>query len=693
MLEAAIDESRAAGRVVLVLGEAGIGKTALVASVSGEFESRTVLWGACDPLITPRPMGPLHDVARQLGGPMAAAMAGSGSREAVLAAALDELAAGAVLVVDDLHWADDATLDLVALLGRRLARARGCVILTCRSDALSERLEVQRVLAALPRECVRRVEPRSLSEAAVALLARRAGRHPSDLHAISGGNPFFVTEALAVPEAGGVPASVRDAVALRVAAIGRQAHAVLELAAVVPGATELWLLSETIAADTAAIDECIVAGLLHLGDGTLAFRHDLARRAVEAGIPPARRRQLDRLVLHVLEDVGESDPARLVHHARHGGDTWAIRRLAPAAARAASAAGGHRQALEHWEAALAAQDDAQLPGCAEALAGVAIEAYMCGRLERALEARRALLEIHEAAGDARGVGDDLRWLSRILWWSGKGTEAADVGDRAIAVLERFPESRELAMALSGQSQLAMLAERNEEAIALGTRAVRLARRIDDRETVAHALTNVGTALVGGPDTEQGRALLEEAFELAIDAGQDDHAARALVNLATATLVRLRDDVRVAGDVDRALSFARERELDGYVQYLLGVRANLRLLTGEWPAAEADAHASIALGDQPGVSLCPALIALGRLRARRGEPAAGATLDEAWRMAVESQELQRLGPAAAARAEHAWLDGDLARTAAAAREAYALAAERGDAWGRAELAHWLWRAGG
>ncbi|MEA2270057.1 MAG: hypothetical protein QOC64_2667 [Solirubrobacteraceae bacterium] len=692
VLEAAIEESRAAGRVVVVVGEAGIGKTALVASVCEALDSRRVLWGACDPLITPRPMGPLRDVARQVGGSMLAAIEGPGSREGVLAAALDELAASSALVVEDLHWADDATLDLVALLGRRLARSRGCLILTCRSEALSERPELRRVLGAVPRECLRRIEPKALSEVAVAVLARRAGRDPSDLHAVTGGNPFFVTEVLAAPAGDGVPASVRDAVAMRVAVVGGQARAVIELAAVVPGPTELWLFEETVGAGAAAIDECIEAGLLRLRGQAVAFRHDLARRAVADGISPIRRRELDRLVLSALEAAGDSDPARLAHHARGAGDADAIRRLAPAAAQAASAAGGHREALEHWEAALTAEDGADPPGRARALEGVAIEAYLCGRPERALEARRALLEIHEAAGDARCVGDDLRWLSRILWWAGRGTEAAAVGDRSIAVLEAFPDSRELAMALSGRSQLAMLAERHEEAIALGTRAVRLARRIDDRETVAHALTNVGTTLLGRSEHERGRALLEEAFTLADEAGQDDHAARALVNLATSTLVRRRDDARVGDDVDRALRFARERELDGYVQYLLGARANLRLLRGEWRAAEADARSALELGERPGVSQCPALVALGRLQARRGESEAGATLDEAWRRAVMSQELQRLAPAAAARAEHAWLDGDLPGTAAAARPAYELATAHDDVWARGELAYWLWRAG-
>ena len=180
--------------------------------------------------------------------------------------------------------------------------------------------------------------------------------------------------------------------------------------------------------------------------------------------------------------------------------------------------------------------------------------------------------------------------------------------------------------------------------------------------------------------------------LATGVGEDDHAARALVNLATSTLTRHRGDPRVDADVERALRFAQERELDGYVQYMLGIRANLRVRRGEWRAAEADACASLGLGEQFGVSQCPALIVLGRLRARRGDSSAGETLEEAWERAAATRELQRLAPAAVARAEHAWLDGDLERTVAIAKPAYDLAALRGDAWARAELAFWLWRGG-
>ena len=493
---------------------------------------------------------------------------------------------------------------------------------------------------------------------------------------------------LAAAAGAGVPASVRDAVALRLAAIGPEAREVAELAAVVPGPAELRLVEAATGAGAAAIDECVVAGLLQLHGAALGFRHDLARRAVEDGLSPLRRRELNRLVLGTLEAAGEPDPARLVHHARHAGDAAAIRRLAPQAARAAAAEGGHRQALEHWEAALEAAGGAD----PEALEGVSVEAYHCARMDRALEARRALLELHAAAGDGLRAGDDERWLSRILWWAGDATPAAEAADRAIARLEAFPNSRELAMALSARSQLAMLAQRHEEAIELGTRAERLARRIGDRETVTHALTNVGTTLVQQGD-ERGPPMLEEAFALASEDGHDDHAARALVNFATAAVTRRRGDPRIPEYVERALAL-RPRARAGRLRPVpaRGARHAAALSRRVAARPRRTRSASLAYGEDTGVSLCPALIVIGRLRARRGDRDADAALDDAWRRAVATGELQRLGPAAAARAEHAWLEGDLARVAEVARPAYELAAARGDAWARAELAHWLWRAG-
>ena len=686
-LSAALDEARRDGRAVLVVGESGIGKTRLLRSVLDAADV-PVLWGACDPLTTPRPLGPLRDIARQAGGALARAV-DAGSREELLAALLARLDdPPSVLVVEDVHWIDEATLDVLALVGRRLAGQRGALVISGWPEALGPRADVRRVLAGFPRDVLRIIEPAPLSRDAVCALAAARDRDGIEMYASTGGNPFFVTEALAAAPGEAVPTTVRAAVAARHAGLPARARDVLDVVSVVPGPTPLGLLEAVTASAVDGLDTCLQAEVLVVrGEGAVAFRHELACQANARALGLLRRRELEAQVLAALEAAGDAEPARLVHHAQGAGDPAAIRRHAPAAARAAAAVAGHRDALAHWEAALQA-------GCgAEALEGVATEAYLCGRAERSLEARRAQLEDAEAGGDALALGACLRKLSRAYWWAGRTEDAVVAADRAVAVLSALAPGRELAAALSGRSQLAMLAEQAEDAIALGDRAAALAREHDDEETLVHALANVGTALVLRGDHERGRVMLLEAHDRAAAAGLDDHAGRAIVNLATATLDARREDPRAGAQVEAALAFCRARELDGYTRYLLGVRAGLRIWRGDLAGARADADAAAAFGERPdGVAATPDVVARGRLRALCGEPGAGPALDTVWRRALQTTELQRLVPAAAARAELAWLEDDRAAVAAAVADTYARARGGGQPWYTGQLALWLWRAG-
>jgi DNA-binding CsgD family transcriptional regulator len=692
-LEGALAQARAgAGRIVLVAGEAGVGKTALTERVArAAGADARFLWGACDPLLTPRALGPIHDIARQAGGALTEALTADAPREAVFAALLDELDArpATVLVVEDLHWADEATLDALVVVGRRIARTTGTLLLTYRSDEIELHAEARAVLSALPTDAVRRIDLAPLSPRAVEELARRAGQPAEGLHAATGGNAFFVTEVLAAA-APGIPASVREVVGARLARLSPSARAVVEIASVVPTRAEPWLLRGALEADPGALDECVATGLLAIAGDSVAFRHDLARGAVESGLSPSRRRELHLEVLAALGGRPSVDPARLSHHARRAGDAEAILRHAPAAARAASALGAHRQAFEQAEAALDAATELGADR-AELLELLSEEAYLYGQSDRALAARREALAIHDAAGRRVDVGESLRWLCRLYWWSGDGVAAERAGRRAIEVLEPLGPSAQLAMAYSSLAQLHMLAWRHDEAVELGSRAIALAREVGDDEALSHALNNVGTAWLNNGERAQGRAMLKEAFARAADAGFHDHAARALVNLAYVAAAA--DGAHEAEPlVARALAYAREHELGGYAQYLLGMRAMLRLLRGDWPGAEADAQASLERGKYPGISLCPALVALGTLQSRRGDPGARATLDDAWARAQASGELQRLAPAAAARLEHAWLDGSEPPDLDPAREVYARALETADPFTLGELAFRLWLAG-
>ncbi|KAB1914482.1 AAA family ATPase [Micromonospora noduli] len=682
------------GAIALVTGEAGAGKSALVGAFAATTRAR-VLWGSCDPLLTPRALGPLHDVARQVGGVVADRLAAlhavteAERRGAVFDALLDELTGPrpgrrTVMVVEDAHWADGATLDLIAYLGRRLARHPALLVLTVRDDELGAEHPLHAVLAGLPRPLVRRVPLPALSTDAVAALARTAGRSLNGLYQATGGNPLLVTEVLAATGPG-VPPTVRDLVLARLAALPPPAREVAALVSVVPSRAEPYLLDDR---PPAAVQECLDRGMLVSVGNAVAFRHELLGRAVRESLSPVRRVALHAAVLARLTPRADVDAARLVHHAHHADDSEAVLRWAPVAAERASRAGAHLQAADHLAVVLPHAAGLPAPRHAELLEAYATAAYLAGLAAQALAARREALALREADGDPLRIGENLRWVSRLCWWTGDSPAARAAGTRAVQVLESAPPGRQLAMAYSNMSQLLMLADENRRSIDWGNRARELARRLGDVETEAHALVNVGSARLQGGDVA-GIIELERGHTLAAAHHLDDHAARALVNLATLT-VEWHRVTPAAEALDRALRFTTSRDLDGYTRHLLGYRARLRLATGDWAGARSDAEQALAGAAQPGGSLVPALAALGRLSARRDEPTTH--LDTAARWAAQSRELQFVVPVAAALAERHWLAGEPGPAVAELRRAYRLAIEACQPWFAGELAYWLWRIG-
>jgi DNA-binding CsgD family transcriptional regulator/tetratricopeptide (TPR) repeat protein len=684
--------TRQHGRVVLVTGEAGIGKSALVNRFRQQRSAEAAfLVGACDPLLTPRALGPLHDMARDLSGPLPALLA-AGRREDVFTALLDELARSPrrrVVLVEDAHWADEATLDLLVFLGRRLERLPVLLVVTYRDDELGVDHPLRAVVGRLPTGVVRRLRLEPLSEAAVAQLARRAGRPAAGLRTLTGGNPLLVNEVLAAGDTG-VPLTVQDLVLARVAGLPAPAREVVRLVSVVPTRVEPWLLEAAGRPATAAVDPGVAAGLLETGAAGIEFRHELLRRAVEGSLPVLVRRELNRRVLAALIAAGGVDLARLVHHARESGDIGALLRYGPEAARQAAAVAAHREAVGHYRAVLEHAGRLDDRTRADLLDGCSVEAYLSGLAGEAVAARRAAVALRESAGDGERLGAGLRWLSRLHWWDGNRRDAEEAAARAVAVLETLPPGHELAMAYSNQAQLDMLAGRRAAALRWAGQALDLARRLDDRETVSHALTNIGSARLHADDPG-GRADLDEAFRVAVAAGLPDHAARAVGNLATiSSEVRLHGHVRE--DLDRALAYVREHELTGWVQHLLGHRARLRLDEGDWTGTERDAAEALAVQVSGGGRVVDALVPLGLVQARRGAAGAEATLREAAERAFATSELQWTAPVAAARAEHAWLHADDARAAAEAGRVFDQALAEEHPWFGGELACWSRMAG-
>ena len=265
------------GRAALIAGEAGVGKTSLLKALAARHRDVNLWWGGCDALQTPHPLAPFHDIARSADVRFGALLNADGNRAALFDAVLVELQQSrrpTLVIIEDAHWADDATLDLVKFVGRRVDRAACLLVISYRDDEVHPTHKLRRVLGELPPDLLTRLDLAPLSPAAVDLLARRALRSPAGLHAVTRGNPFFVTELLR-HGVDGVPRSVQDLVLARLSRLSARAREVIALCAVVPGHIERWLVDELLGVDAELIEECLNSGLLIADASTLSFRHEL----------------------------------------------------------------------------------------------------------------------------------------------------------------------------------------------------------------------------------------------------------------------------------------------------------------------------------------------------------------------------------------------------------------------------------
>src|SRR5215203_2669458 len=592
------------GRLVLVGGEAGVGKTTLVEAFCRQVGgTAALLRTSCDALSTPGPLGPVRDLAPALGIHIDPHPLEGDARDRLFREVLSVLAARSgptIIVGEDAHWADGATLELLRFLGRRIGGIPVLFIVTYRDDEIGTDHPLRLVLGDLATAPdVHRLNVRPLSEEAVQRLVAGSGRDAATLHRLTGGNPFFVTEALAT-DGETVPATVGDAV--------------------------------------------------------------LAREAILAAIAPLRRRLLHARVLTALREApdAERDLARLAHHAEAAGDRGAVLELAIAAAEQAAALNAHREAAAQYARALRFADGLPAAERARLLEGHSLSCYLSDHGEEATTSRQAALEILRTLGDPLKEGESLRWLSHLYLL---GADAAEAATAALEVLEPLGPGPELAMAYSNLAQLRMLDHDLEGTLLWGNRAIALAEELGETETLIHALANIGAARHYAGD-DQGHEALERSLQLALDHGYLDHACRALLVLAWTTLLAMRleeADRRLA----TAIAFAIEHDLDNYHWYLLAGRAMLRARQGAWDAAEEEICHLLQL---PALSPLTRLVALttwGQLSARWGSPEATAAFDEALVLAERTGHLSRLGPVRAARAEAALLGGDGMRARAEA----------------------------
>jgi DNA-binding CsgD family transcriptional regulator/tetratricopeptide (TPR) repeat protein len=635
------------GGVVLVEGEPGIGKTSLVTSFTRNLSlaGARVLWGGCDDLSIPRPFAPLQDLTGAVSSALAAELRGESRPAEVRRLLLTELSGPepVAMVLEDLHWADAATLDLVTVVGRRIDSLPALLVLTYRGGEVAAGHPLWRTLGALSGGGSRQLTLAPLSREAVRALV---GAEGDRVFALTGGNPFFVTE-LASAALQAPPPSVSNAVLGRASRLPEASRRLLELISMVPSQVAPALLDRLTPGWPEAAEEPERRHLLSVGPRQVRFRHEIVRAAIRSSVPVARRRELHALILRALLETG-ADPAEIVHHAEGAGDRDAVAAHAPEAGRRAAALGANREAYSHFRRA------AEFAGCwdladrARLLEELADSAYAVDRLPEALSELEHALDLYRALADRAAVARCLRRRSRFRWYAGDGIGARADADAAVEAAGSLGEGPELARACAAVAQLAMLAGL-PEARPWGERAVALAERCGDNGTHAHALVTLGVShTVEDPDE---LTPLLAAHEVADRLGERHEAARALVGLVDVTFCWVRP-ARAQEFNDRCLAYCREHQVDTLLAFQTAMQAWLLARRGEWSAAYRTAAAEAARGST--VTQILAELVLAELALRRGDPDQSVALERVRDRAERSDEIQWIGPVVELEIEQALL---------------------------------------
>ena len=696
LAEYAADAREGSGRLVLVSGESGIGKTALLEAFQQRSADLRWLWGGCERLMTPRPLGPLFDIATQVSGELASLAAQAGAaRDQLFAAFLAGISTGpagtaTIAVMEDVHWADEATIDLLSYLGRRISRRPALVLVTYRDNEVPEDHPFRLVLGDLATQRgTRRMQLSPLTVDAVRALAGPRAVDAAELHLVTGGNPFFVIEVL---EAGwpSVPPTVRDAVAARLARAGSATRQAVEAAAVIGPRVDAALLATLVPDPGPVTQACLDSGILAADGTSLRFRHELVRMAVEAAIPPLRQAGLHAAVLAALEQRGDGDPALLAHHAAGAGNATAVLRHAAAAGHRSAALGARRAAAEQFERAL--EYAGRAGATAETRAGLheaAADQYaMLDRWQQTETALRTAIELRRGLGHERHVGGNLRLLSLALNGLCQGEESGWATAEAVRVLEALPPSPELGWAYANQGATLIGAGHLREGVAVMDRALALGEQLDAPDVQSFALNGSGLALAW--TGQDGTARVEQALRIALAAGLQEHAGRAYSSLHEIAIGGNRFD-----DAERIFAAGRtycdEHEIGVFSQCLRGFRAHALLACGRWDEAARLCEQMLRRRLSP-VNRIKPLQVLGLIRGRRGEPGAWAALDEALDLAERASEVQCAVLTELARAELRWLAGDRSAALAELRSARDRSGEFGDQLTSGATAIWLHRLG-
>jgi ATP/maltotriose-dependent transcriptional regulator MalT len=650
------------GHSVFISGEAGIGKTSLVKTFCKERKNDCYIYqGTCDALFTPRPLAPLYDIALQMRSDLWGNSRDIANREELFTSFFQELRnqkKPVLLVFEDIHWADEATLDFVKFLARRIAHLQCLFILTYRDDEIHSHHPLRNVLGQLPTDSFTRLQLTPLSREAVEKLATEKGYRGEDVYSISGGNPFYVNEILASYSTG-IPDNIKDSILSVYNRLDEKTKHVWKILSVLPTGFEIKYLEKMEPSYVAAVENCLGLKILIPKNGRIFFKHELYRRTIEASLSPLLRIEFNKRILNLfLESFEQNDETeRIIHHAKNANEYDLVVRYAPLAAKRASCVGAHIEASKLYFSAIEYYQGNDKDLLVQLYEPYAYECYLINQIKEAIIYQGKALNIWKEKHDIEKTGNSLRFLSKVWWFEGNRKQAESFAGQAIEVLDKQASSSVKAMAYSNMSQLKMLSDQFDECVFWGEKAIAIAREVDDEETLAHALNNMGTTLMLRQSSMQkGFELLQQSLEISLKNSYHEHAARAYSALGN-NWVTLKNYSFAKKYLTEGINYCEERDLDSMKLYMLSWKARLHLETGNWKEAYSIAGNLLKNENLAPPSKIGALVVVATIKIRRGDTNALPLLLEAKTMAFETRELFRIIPVFMALLEYEWITGE------------------------------------
>ncbi|MGZ3922366.1 MAG: AAA family ATPase [Flavisolibacter sp.] len=682
------------GHCVFIYGEAGIGKTSLVREFTSKVKKRAnVYQGTCDALFTPRPLAPLYDVLLQLQDKSFETNSGFEDRYTSFNRFFYEIKCksdSCVVIFEDIHWADESTLDFIKFFSRRITQLKCLFLLTYRDMEVHSQHSLTNVFGQLDPDSSVRLQLLPLSKSAVEKMAGEKGYKGEDVYAISGGNPFYVNEILASYSLG-VPDNIRNLVLSIYNRLEERNKNVWQILSVLPAAFEIRYLEAMDPSYAANIHSFLDLKIVVINDGLISFKHELFRRTIESSLSPFLRIELNKRILYLLRESFEKNGEieRIIHHAKAANEHEIVVKYAPVAAKQAIKLGAHLQASKLYLAAIEYYQGREVEALISFYEPYAYECYLSSQIEEAIIYTGKLIQLLEKRRNTEKESYSLQLLSRLWWLKGNKINSERCAVEAINLLVDEPASATKAMAFSCLSELKMHSDETEECISWGKKAMEMARQAGDQKALCHALNNVGTALSRTQSMrEEGFDLLKQALEIASGNSFEDEVARAYANLGSSALI-MKNYSCARKYLEKGIEYVEEKDLNTWPLFLRAKMSRFHLEKGAWDKAAEIAERVINDGVNNRIGRTEAFVVLAKIKMRTGSGDPLPFLLEAKEIAIPAPELSDIIHVLVAMLEYEWITGQRLIEDEIVDLAVNRAGQNGNILS-SEFAFWLWK---